>query len=246
MKGQSEEHPFRKYIEELIEKGDLKGLFEKSGELHGHLCSYSAYGVKAGYIAMRELGLGNNGMEEIVAIVETNNCFSDGIQLVNGCTFGNNGLTFRDYGKNAVTVARRDGTAIRIALDPDFDDSIAKKYPKAHSLFEKIVARREEATEEEQKRMMQLFTEISFEHLDVPEDERFIIEHKTIKLPAYAPIFSSTKCAFCSERVMETRIKEKDGKPACIPCSGDGYYEMNGAGIEYVGVSKKTEGGKRI
>jgi formylmethanofuran dehydrogenase subunit E len=227
-------HPFRGDIEELIENGDLKGLLEKSGELHGHLCSYSAYGVKAGYIAMRELGLENRGMEEIVAIVETNNCFSDGIQLVTGCTFGNNGLIFRDYGKTAVTVARRDGTAVRIALNPDFDDAVAEKYPEANSLFEKIVARREEATEEEQKRMMQLFTEMSFEHLDVPDDELFIIQRKTIKMPAYAPIFSSTKCTFCGEMVMATRIRERNGKPACISCSENGYYEMNGSGIEYV------------
>jgi len=238
MEGQSEKNPFRKDIEELIEKGDLKGLLEKSGELHGHFCSYSAYGVKAGYIAMRELGIRNTGMEEVVAIVETNNCFSDGIQLVTGCTFGNNGLIFRDYGKTAVTVARRDGTAIRIALNSDFDDSIAEKYPDANALFDKIVVQREEATDDEEKRIVHLSTEMSFEHLAVPEGEMFIIEHKTIKLPAYAPIFSSTKCTFCGEGVMATHIKEKDGKPACIPCSGVEYYEMNGAGIKHVGGSK--------
>jgi formylmethanofuran dehydrogenase subunit E len=239
MKEHGEKKPFREDIEELIANGDLKGLLEKSGELHGHFCSYSAYGVKAGYIAMRELGIRNTGMEEIVAIVETNNCFSDGIQLVTGCTFGNNGLIFRDFGKTAVTVARRDGSAIRIALNPDFDDSVAEKYPEANSLFDKIVVRREEATEEEQKRIGQLFTEMSFEQLDVPEDEMFMIEHKTIKMPAYAPIFSSTKCAFCGEKVMATRIKERDGKPACIPCAGAEYYEMDGAGIKDVEGSKK-------
>ncbi len=238
-KNERARNPFRKDIEELIEKGDLKGLLKKSGELHGHFCSYSAYGVKAGYIAMRELGIRNTGMEEIVAIVETNNCFSDGIQLVTGCTFGNNGLIFRDYGKTAVTVARRDGTAIRIALNSDFDDSIAEKYPEANSLFDKIVVRREEGTEEEMRRLMQLFTEMSFDMLEVPEDEMFRIDRKTIQLPEYAPIFSSTKCAFCGEKVMATRLKERDGKPACIPCAAAEYYEMNGTGIKKVGVSKK-------
>jgi formylmethanofuran dehydrogenase subunit E len=184
---------------------------------------------------MRELGIRNVGMEELVAIVETNNCFSDGIQLVTGCTFGNNGLIYRDYGKTAVTVARRDGAAIRIALKPDFDDSVADNYPDANALFDKIVVRREEATEEEQKRLMQLFTEMSFELLDVPEAEMFTIEHKRIELPAYAPIFSSATCTFCGEKVMETRIKERDGKPACISCADAGYYELNGAGITHVG-----------
>ena len=235
MEGQEEKRLFRHDIDALLEKGDLKGLLEKSGELHGHFCSYSAYGVKAGYIAMRELGIRNVGMEELVAIVETNNCFSDGIQLVTGCTFGNNGLIYRDYGKTAVTVARRDGAAIRIALKPDFDDAVAENYPDANALFDKIVVCREEATEEEQRRLMQLFTEVSFELLDVPEAEMFTIEHKRIKLPAYAPIFSSITCTFCGEKVMETRIKERDGKPACISCADAGYYELNGAGITHVG-----------
>ena len=229
---------FRKDTGGLIEKGDLKGLLEKSDEFHGHICPYSAYGVKAGYIAACELGIRNTGMEEVVAIVETNNCFSDGIQLVTGCTFGNNGLIFRDYGKTAVTVARRDGTAIRIALNPDFEESIVKKYPEANALFEKIVVRREEATEEERKRMMQLFTGMSFELLDVPGDEMFIIEHKTINLPAYAPIFSSVRCAICGELIMETRARVKGGKFACIECAGDEYYLLTGAGIS---IAKSDE-----
>ena len=106
-------------------------------------------------------------------------------------------------------------------------------------MFDKIVVRREEATEDEQKRIMQLSTEMSFDHLDVPEDEMFRIERKTIRLPEYAPIFSSTKCAFCGENVMATRIKERDGKPACIPCAGAEYYEMNGTGIKDVRGRKK-------
>ncbi|RLC41502.1 MAG: formylmethanofuran dehydrogenase [Candidatus Coatesbacteria bacterium] len=230
---------FRKEIEDLIESGDLRGLLAKSAEFHGHICPYSVYGVKAGYIAVRELGIKNVGLEEMIAIVETNNCFSDGIQIVTGCTFGNNGLIYRDFGKTAVTVAKRDGTAIRIALKPEFDDAVANKYPEASALFEKIVVRREEVTEDEQTRMMQLYTEMGFELLEVSEDEMFIIERKTINVPAYAPVFSSRICAFCNERVMATRMKERDGKPACIPCANAEYYEMNGAGIKHVEGSKK-------
>ena len=225
MKGRGEKNPFRKNIEELIEIGDLKGLREKTGEFHGHFCAYSACGVKAGYIALRELGIKNTGMKEFVAIVETDNCFSDGIQVVTGCTFGNRALIFKDYGKTAVTVARRDGVAIRIAINPDFVDSLTEKYPEAWSLFGKIVVRKEKATEEEMGRLRQLFTEMSFEMLDVPEDEMFRIERKTIRLPEYTPIshpvFSSTKCSVCGEKVLETHARVKGGKAVCIPCSGE-------------------------
>ncbi len=225
MKGRGEKNPFRKNIEELIEIGDLKGLREKTGEFHGHFCAYSACGVKAGYIALRELGIKNTGMKEFVAIVETDNCFSDGIQVVTGCTFGNRALIFKDYGKTAVTVARRDGVAIRIAINPDFVDSLTEKYPEAWSLFGKIVALREKGTEEEMRKLTQLFTEMSFEMLDVPEDEMFRIERKTIRLPEYAPashpVFTSTKCSVCGENVLETHARVKGGKAVCIPCSGE-------------------------
>jgi len=222
---------YREDIEELIKKGDLKGLLEKTGELHGHFCSHSAYGVKAGYIAMRELGITNTGMEEIVAIVETNNCFSDGIQMVTGCTFGNNSLIYRDYGKTAVTVAKRDGKAIRIALNPDYEESSAENHPEANALFEKIVVRREEPTPEEGAKMMQLFKEASLEVLDVAADEVFTIERKTITLPEYAPIFASVRCSICGENVMETRVRIRDNKPVCIPCAGYEHYAMCGDGI---------------
>ncbi len=225
MKGQSEKEPLRKNIEKLIEKEDLKGLLENTGELHGHFCAYSACGVKAGYIAMRELGIKNMGMRDFVAIVETNNCFSDGIQLVTGCTFGNRALIFKDYGKTAVTVAKRDGTAIRIAINPDFVDSLTEKYPEAWSLFEKIVVRREKTTKEEIGRLTQLFNRMTFEMLDVPEEEMFRIERKTIKVPESAPmshpIFSATKCPVCGEKVLETHVRVKDGRTVCIPCSGE-------------------------
>ena len=99
MKGWGEKDPLRKNIEELTETGDLKGLLEKTGEFHGHFFVYSACGVKAGYIAMRELGIKNTGMKDFVAIVETNNCFSDGIQVITGCTFGNRTLISKISGK---------------------------------------------------------------------------------------------------------------------------------------------------
>ena len=60
-------------------------------------------------------------MEEVVAIVECNNCFTDGIQVVTGCTFGNNALIYKDLGKTAVTVARRlDGAGVRLVVHTDF------------------------------------------------------------------------------------------------------------------------------
>ena len=74
-------------------------------------------------------------MEELIVILDTNNCFSDGVQVVTGCTLGNNGLIYRDVGKTAVTVAKRDGTAIRIVLNPEYEESIKAEYSEANALW---------------------------------------------------------------------------------------------------------------
>jgi len=222
---------FREQIENLIEKSDLHRLHNKSGELHGHFCNYLSYGVVAGLYAIKELNVSNTGMEEIVAIVETNNCFVDGIQMVTGCTFGNNALIYRDYGKTAVTISKRDGNAIRLVLKPSFDDSREKEFPEAYGLFYKLVARREQGTPEEYGRMMKLFSEMSIQELNVPPDEMFNISKIKIQVPEYAPIFETIKCSICGENVMKTRIVEKDNKSLCIPCAEAEYFELNGNGI---------------
>jgi len=234
MQGKEKVGSLRKEIERLIEEGDLKGLLYKAGELHGHLCPYLAYGVMAGYIAVRELKIRSTGMEEVIAIVETNNCFCDGIQIVTGCTFGNSALIFRDLGKTAVTLAKRDGSAIRIALDPDFVESVRERYSEAYKLWDKIVVKREKATEEEQRRLMELFAEIAINELNQPPEKIFRIKRMKIKVPEYAPIYASVRCSICGEKVMETKARVKNGKPVCIDCAKGEYYIVDGRGVSMI------------
>jgi len=228
---QAQGNLFRAEIESLIRQGDLKGLLRKAGELHGHWCNYLAYGVKAGYYGITEMGVTNTGMEEIIAVVETNNCFSDGIQMVTGCSFGNNSLVYCDWGKTAVTISRRDGQAIRIALDPDFEDSRGQEYPEAYALFDRLVARREAAQPEDFAKMMDLFADMSEKELSVPAEEMFRITRTAIELPQYAPIFESKRCSVCGENVMQGRAVVREGRYLCLGCSGEQYSLLSGEGI---------------
>jgi formylmethanofuran dehydrogenase subunit E len=220
----------REEIEKLIQKGDLETLLRKAAELHGHFCSYLAYGVKAGYIAIKELGIKTTGMEEAIAVVETNNCFSDGIQITTGCTFGNNALIYKDVGKTAVTVAKRDGTALRITLDPIYEKSIEKEYAEANGLWEKILVKREKATREEHSRMMQLFAEMAFKELKKPADKMFKITRMKIDTPEYAPIFNSVICPVCGEKTYKPVTHNK--KLVCVNCAGVNHYLLDGSGIQ--------------
>ncbi len=94
-------------MERMIESNDLAGLLQKTAQLHGHHCVGSAMGVIAAHHAMKTMGaVRNTGMKHLIAVVETNSCFSDGVQMVTGCSFGNNSLVYRDYGKAAFSLAR--------------------------------------------------------------------------------------------------------------------------------------------
>jgi formylmethanofuran dehydrogenase subunit E len=221
-------------MEMLIRDNDLESLLRYAEILHGHLCPYVGLGVKAGQYAMAQLNRNNNGMEEIVAIVECNNCFTDGIQIVTGCTFGNNALIFKDWGKTAVTVARReDGAALRLAVRADYHERMMGNYPGAGPLFQKIVVQRQ-GTEAEKHQFHHLWEEISAQELSVPVEDQFIIQELKIELPEYARIFASVTCAVCGEKVMEPRVRLQEGKPICLPCLGESYFLLTGQGMSLV------------
>jgi formylmethanofuran dehydrogenase subunit E len=202
----------RQEIEDAISAGNLPGLLEITGLLHGHFCPGSA-------------------MEEVVAIVETNACFSDGVQMVTGCSFGNNALIYRDYGKTVVTLAKRTGEGVRIAAL--FERVMKERTPEAADLWEKVVVKRS-GSEAESRRLNELWKELSFRVLDIPDEEVLDIKTVNIDVPSYARIFASVNCSVCGESIMEPRARVKDGKPVCLGCSEHDYYQLTGDGLSLV------------
>jgi formylmethanofuran dehydrogenase subunit E len=228
--GLNKDNP-RQEIEDAIAAGDLGNLLRISGLLHGHFCPGSAMGVKAAARAVKELGVKSTGMEEVVAIVETNNCFSDGVQMVTGCSFGNNALIYRDYGKTAFTLAKRTGEGVRISVN--FDRVNQERSPEANELWDKVVIKRS-GSEDESRRLTELWKEMSFKVLELPDEEVLDVKRVNIDVPAYARIFASVKCSVCGENIMEPRARMKDDKPVCLPCSDQAYYQLAGDGISII------------
>jgi len=221
----------RQELEDLIAAGDLKRLMELGGLLHGHFCPGLALGIKAAFRAVKELRAYSTGMEEVVAIVETNSCFADGVQMVTGCTLGNNGLIYRDYGKTAVTLARRSGEAVRVAVKAG--GNVIQRNPEAAALYKKVITDRV-GTPEENERLRKVWIETSFSTLEIPDEELFNIKHLNIQMPAYAKVHGSAICSVCGESIMEPRARLKDGKPVCLACANQGYFELDGNGLKYI------------
>jgi len=224
----------RKTVKKLLAAGDLEKLLDRAAEIHGHYCSYLALGVKAVYVAYKRLGITEStGMEDIMAIVECNNCFVDGIQALSGCTLGNNALIYKDLGKTAVTFyKRKEKEGLRISVkssseqmkdNPDDEEALA--------LFDRAVKKREKLTLQEQEHMKELWTKMSFDVLSKPEDDVFDIKKVKPEILEYAPVFESIKCSVCGEDVMETHIRMRKNKPICITCMNDNYWMVAGRGI---------------
>lgn len=238
MENQALQNP-RHEIEQAIGAGDLPRLLRMSGLLHGHFCPFLAFGVKASVRVVKELGVRSTGMEEVIAIIETNNCFSDGVQFITGCSFGNNALIYRDYGKTAFTLAKRNGEALRVSVKVD-SRFLQRHEPKASELFQKVVVECA-STEADHRSLGELWRQAAFRMLDIPDDELFDINHVNIDVPAYSRIFASVKCSLCGESVMEHRARIMDGKSVCIPCSGQEYYELGGNGMSVIKKVGSTE-----
>jgi formylmethanofuran dehydrogenase subunit E len=199
-----------------------QGLVEKAKEFHGHTCPFVVLGLRASEIALERLRLARAGEketigEEILAIVECNNCFTDGVQVATGCTLGNNSLIYLDTGKNAVTIVRRgDWRGVRVYVDSEKLEKYFKK--EATDLFEKVVIKRE-GTAEDSERLSRLWTEIGRRMMNIPESE-FKIEELKVKEIERAPIFETIKCEKCGELAMKTRIEYVKGKAVCSGCLG--------------------------
>jgi formylmethanofuran dehydrogenase subunit E len=222
-------NPRGEYARYLRHK-DIKTLLLKAGQLHGHYCPGLATGVLAGAYAMSHISEISDGLEKLLAIVEVNSCFVDGIQFVTGCTLGNNSLIYREYGKTAVTLTDRSGRGVRYAARPDFRERLQDTSPEFQEMFTKVM-KNGARTPENRARFKQLAQEASFRMTDINPESLFFIKEVNTRIPEYARMVDSIICDQCGESVMANRIVEQDGQQVCRECASAAYYEFNGNGI---------------
>ena len=220
-------------LNKLVEKSKAEEILEYAREFHGHICPYVALGIRASLIAMNELGVGRLDYsasvdESILAIVETNSCFTDGIQVTTGCTLGNNSLIYLDLGKTALTLVKRSTwEGVRVYIDAE---KLEKYYPpEARELFNKVIKERK-GTPEEREHLRELWEETAKNMLHLPKEE-FKIEQVKIPPIEQAPIFESIRCSECGELAMSRRIIYINEKPFCFKCAEKEYYAVIGRGI---------------
>ena len=180
---------------------------------HGHLCPGLAIGIRVAEQALLEMGE-RPGDEEVVAIVETNNCAVDAIQYITGCTFGKGNLIHLDYGKNAFRfIRRRDRKAVRIIVR---SDRMKTASAEEDELMKRIrEGRPSEADRRESDRLRQQRIE---RILSAPLADLLEVQNIEPDIPPHARIFNSVACEQCGEKTMETRLTLLEGKVYCREC----------------------------
>ena len=192
-------------------------------EFHGHTCSGLAIGFRAARVAMERLRIRKAPDEELVAVVETDACGADAIQVMTGCTFGKGNFIFKNYGKHAFTIAdRKTGRAVRISLR----FGALESDPKHLALLEKM--RNDEAYTDEESRLRNLNRERARKILEADVQDLFKVEEIALDIPSKARMSKSKACDLCGEPTMVSLLRDVEGKNVCIPCMQKGKILRKG------------------
>lgn len=186
---------------------DLTQLLAATAARHSHLCPRQVLGVRIGLAGAAALGLELPRRDKrLLAIVETDGCFADGIEVATGCTVGHRTLRVEDYGKVAATfVDAMTELAVRIAPRPDVRPRAAAYAPdEPRRYFQQL-------------RGYQLMPDaelLSIEPVQLVQPVRQIVSRPGVRV----------NCAGCGEEIMNEREVIVGGLPYCVTCARGGYY----------------------
>ncbi len=193
--------------------------FKKCVDFHGHICPGLAIGYRAARAGMDWLSENRAGDEEVVAVVETDSCGVDAVQVLTGCTFGKGNFFFKDHGKMAFTfLSRNTGKGVRVVRKPQ--ETRPPGYERHGELMNRV--RSDEATPEERKEFRKHHLELAYAVLQMSQEDLFSLQPVEGALPAKAKIEPSRACDHCGESAMASRLSEVDGRQLCRACTEKG------------------------
>lgn len=187
--------------------------FKRCAEFHGHICPGLAVGYKATKKALSLLEEQRAADEEIVAIVETDACGTDAVQVLSGCTLGKGNLLQKDYGKHVYTIfSRKTGHGVRVSLKA----GVMGLTDRHRDLIQRI--RTGDATEKDRGDFWELHHEKARELLAKEPEDLFEIRWVNISPPPKAIIEPSIPCDRCGEPTMQSKVIDCEGKFLCREC----------------------------
>ncbi len=188
--------------------------WSKAVAFHGHVCPGIVVGFRA---SMKVLGLLNRPGKLIgeshYAIVENDVCGVDGVQLITGCTLGNDSLIIENQGKFAFAwVDKQSGEGFRLLLKADL-----WKSNKPLELHHKV--KLGTATAEEKKKFISFRNQRGLELMELSDEELFQVEEIVRKIPGKPRLHPFVQCARCNEPFMEPWTHFVNSEIICSQCA---------------------------
>jgi formylmethanofuran dehydrogenase subunit E len=190
---------------------DLATYLDQSTALHKHLCPRQVLGARIGMYAaeLLELELPQTN-KRLVAFVETDGCFADGISVTTGCWFGRRTLRLMDYGKVAATfVDTQTDRALRIWPNPLARSRAADYAPSERRRWHMYLAA----------------------YQVMPTAELLRAEEVTLAISLAAIISRPgvrVHCDQCGEEIINEREVRLGSQTLCRSCAGEHYYYRAG------------------
>lgn len=188
---------------------DLSDLLLISAGDHDHLCPRQVLGVRIGLAGMAALGFEPPVTgKRLLAIVENDGCFADGVSAATGCTVGHRTLRVEDCGKVAATfVDVETGRAVRVAPVLDARARAVAWLPDAPSHY---------AAQLQAYQVM-------------PVEELLTITEVELRVPVTHLVSRPgvrVNCDVCGEEIINEREVCVGGQTLCQTCAGHSYYEV--------------------
>lgn len=185
----------------------LDDLLAASAALHHHLCPRQVLGVQMGRLAAELLGLELPQREKrVLAIVETDGCFTTGLSVAMNCWVGRRTLRVEDYGKVAATVIdTQTGDAFRLAPHAAARLRAANYAPEARTRWETML--------------------LGYQRM--PLAELLVWQRVALTMPVAALISRAGHracCDRCGEEILNEREVIAAGVTLCRSCAHGGYY----------------------
>ena len=145
--------------------------------------------------------------KRLIAFVETDGCFADGISVTTGCWLGRRTLRLIDYGKVAATfVDTRTARAIRIWPNPLARSRAADYASAERSRWHMYLAAYQ---------IMPAHELLRAEEVNLTMDLAAMISRPGVRV----------SCTACDEEIINEREVVIQGEILCRSCAGERYYE---------------------
>jgi formylmethanofuran dehydrogenase subunit E len=194
-------------METVVANPKLEEMLAQVSAMHKHLCPRQVLGVRLGLYAAEILGFEVPQKDKrLIAFVESDGCFADGVSAATGCTLGHRTMRLVDYGKVAATVVdSKTGRAVRLAPLNDVRGRAAAVSPDAPNRWQG---------------QLQAYKVI-------PNEEMFQVLEVEMNLDVAAIVGkpgTRVNCAACGEEILNQREVVQGEKALCQSCAGESYW----------------------